>query len=334
MIKVFQKSVSVLFVFCLFFSTQLIQAAEALKVEFDDMFFQSQVHVQEPSLGGIDPLLWRVGFTSRFVQWAHIKASVGASQLLYRPYWAAPNAESVSMTDVTGTIHTYFGDIYAGQFRIPWGLQSQDETELWLPRTLLYERGFFPLRDTGVGFHVDLDGHYMDLAVHNGEGANLTSNQDNRVFVTGQWGLKGPAHSNLGLSATSGRFIAIGTPYETRIRGLNAFFGFNIFGLGLQLEGSIFQTFSQIENTDSLIWHADLEHPIFENINLIGRYEQLNPNTKVVSNVMGRGYLGGEYHSKDNVSRLFLFFVKNNESIRENPNDMFLLIWRLAPAAQ
>jgi hypothetical protein len=304
------------------------------QVELDDMFLQSQARFQEPSRGGMDPLLWRVGFTSRFVPWAHIKASVGASQLLYRPTWSQQPTESVSPTDVTGTLHTLFGDVYAGQFRVPWGLQSVDESELWLPRTLLYEKGYFPLRDAGVGFHVDLDGFYMDLAAHNGEGGGLTSNPDNRVFATGQWGVKGPANSNLGLSATAGRYIANGSFSETRMRGANAFFGFNIFGLGLQLEGSIFQTFSQTENTDAVIWHGDIEHPLSENVNLIGRYEQYNPNTKVVTNILGRGYLGGEYHSKDGVSRLFLFLVKNNESLQENPNDTILLTWRLAPPLQ
>ncbi len=312
-----------------------MQLGETTKLKsilsMNDIFLQSQFRTGEPSYGILDNPQWRLGLESRFAQWIDIEGSFGSNQFLYRPRWSFTPTESVNLIDLKGTLHTLIGDIYVGQFRIPWGLWgSIDEEQLWLPRNLLFEKGYFLLRDVGVGFHTNFEGYYMNLAAHNGEGAGL-SNYDNRMFVTGQWGYQGPANIDFGVGATAGRLgIPVATT-ETQIRGANAYFGFNIFGLGLQIEGSVIETHNETGNIDTVAWHADAQHPVSDRINLITRYEQLNPNSKTAANVLGRGYLGGEFHSRDNISRLFVYIIKNNESLIETPNDEFRIIWRITP---
>lgn len=301
---------------------------------FDRLFFQPEAQINEPSQGGPGPLLWAVGLKSGFSQWTDIRVSVGSPQMVFLPYWAATNNNFVSLLDGVGTIHGSVGDLYAGQFLVPWGIEGTTEEEnLFFPRTLLYQNGQFPLRDIGAGFKTDFDGYYMNVAAHSGVGPNQSST-DNRVFVTGQFGYKGAAHSNVGISLTEGRVAQPFLTPEMKMRGGNAFFGFHIFGLGLQIEGSYFQTINQNLTADILAWHADIEHPISNSINIMARYEQLNPNILLGANVLGRGYIGGEWHSQDNVSRFFLFGIKNNESQQEVPNDGILAIWRFTPPTE
>jgi hypothetical protein len=302
------------------------------QIFLNDILFQPQARISEPSKGGVDPLLWLVGVKTQFVSWVDVRGSIGSSSLLGRPSWSPQPTESVSLIEMKGTLHSFIGDIYAGQTLVPWGLEGQTlESQLWLPRSLLYENGVFPLRDIGAGFKTESDGFYMNIMVHNGEGGGLSNNQDNRMFFTGQWGYMGPVHTNFGVSATAGH---IGLPYaqtSTKVRGGNMFFGFNIFGLGLQLEGSYVQTITDAATSDNFSVHSDIEHPISNHFNFIGRWEEQNPNTRATSNVQSRVYGGLEFHSVDNFSRLFLFAVKNYENITEIPNDEIRLIWRIAP---
>ena len=300
-------------------------------IQLEDIFAQVQGRVAEPSTGGFSPILWKLGAGAQFNSWLSLDTSVGASQLLYLPNWSTPPSDSVSLLDLKAQMMTDFGDFYAGQFQIPWGLEgTSDEAALWLPRSMFYEKGALPLRDIGGGFKTDYDGYFMNVAAHNGLGAGVTNNT-NRLFVTGQTGYRGKAHSVVGLSLTAGHIISPLTSMDTKVRGANAFYGFNIFGLGLQLESSVIESKTDAQTTDVLAWHADLQHPLSDHINLIYRYEAYNPNLRVSSNVLSRGYIGGEIHSADNFSRLFLFLVKNNESQSETPNDEIQLAWRVSP---
>jgi hypothetical protein len=301
----------------------------------NDVFFQPTIRAIEDGKGGIDPLQWAIGAKTNFASWVDVVGSIGASQLLYRPFWTQSQTTGpVVLVDFVGTLHTLLGDVYAGQTLVPWGLQGQTkESQLWLPRDLFYENGAFPLRDVGVGLRSELNGVYMNVMAHNGEGADL-GDQDNRMFLTAQWGLLGSANTNLGLSLTAGRVAQPLVPNELHVRGGNVFFGFNVFGLGLQLEGSYIQYISDPQTVDTFAYHADLEHPITSNINFIGRFEQYNPNTRVTSNILGRAYVGGEYHSKNNSSRLFLFAINNSETQNPYPSNEIRLTWRISPPTE
>lgn len=302
------------------------------QIILSDFYFQPQVRSIEGGQGGIDPLAWYLGAKTNFASWVDFQVSVGASSLLYRPTWA-PNQTigPIAVIDALATLHTLIGDVYAGQTLVPWGLEGQTkETQMWLPRDLLFENGAFPLRDVGVGIKTESNGFFMNLMAHNGEGAD-SGDVDNRMFLTSQWGISGPANSTFGISATAGRVAAPLMVSEEHIRGGNTFFGFNIFGLGLQAEGSYLQYITVPQTIDTFAWHVDLEHPITSHINFIGRYEQYNPNTRMTSNIQTRAYAGGEYHSKDNCSRLFLFAVQNQFSQTNGPGNQIQLAWRLSP---
>ena len=304
------------------------------QIILNDFYFQPQIRAIEGGQGGIDPLAWLLGAKTNFASWVDFQVSVGAKSLLYLPTWAPVPVQSmgpIAVIDAVATLHTLIGDVYAGQTLVPWGLEGRvKESQLWLPRDLFFENGAFPLRDVGVGIKTELNGFYMNLMAHNGEGAD-SGDVDNRMFLTAQWGFLGPANSTFGISATAGRVASPLVVNEEHIRGGNTFFGFNIFGLGLQAEASYLQYISTPQEVETFAWHTDVEHPITEHINFIGRYEQYNPNTTVTSNIQTRAYAGGEYHSKDNSSRLFLFAVQNVQSFTNTPVGQIQLAWRLSP---
>jgi hypothetical protein len=300
-------------------------------VKIDETFLQVQGRVAEENISGVQSPGFKLGVKATPSTWLTINSSVGSSSYLYLPNWSQPQSSSVSVIDLKAQVYTDVADFYAGQFLVPWGLEgTRDESELWLPRSLFYEKGVFPLRDIGAGFRTDYDGYFMNLATHNGLGAGVTNNTA-RYFLTGQWGYHGRAQSSLGVSATIGHIAYPIVSQENKIRGVNLFYGFNIFGLGLQLEGSAIETRSDSLVTDSLTWHGDIQHPVSDHINLVSRFESYNPNLRVSSPVLNRIYLGCECHSLDGTSKLFIFAVKNLETIGENPNDEIQVAWRLSP---
>jgi hypothetical protein len=325
----------------------LTGAVKALKL--NETFFQPKAYIAEESLGGLQPIDWSFGLKTSLSNSLSFKASLGASGLLFPPAWSQSNTNqsnqasanqnalsNVSLLDATVEVFTDLGDLYGGQFLIPWGLEGTTfESDLFLPRSLFYERGIFPLRDIGAGFKTDYNGYFMNLAVHNGSGP-LNLNNSGRIFATGQWGYRGAAHSAVGLSATVGHLSSNSilnstVSQEEKIRGLNLFYGFHIYGLGLQFEASGIETRSDSLVTDSLSVHGDIEHPITDHLGFIGRYETLNPNLRVGAQVLSRAYAGCDIHSGDQLSRFFIFLVKNMESQNQTPGDEVEVAWRITP---
>src|ERR1700728_1481676 len=71
---------------------------------FDRLFLQPEAQLNEPSTGGLGPLLWAVGLKSEFAPWVDVRASVGATQLLYLPTWATAPSGFVTLVEGVGTV--------------------------------------------------------------------------------------------------------------------------------------------------------------------------------------------------------------------------------------
>src|SRR5258708_2752866 len=128
-------------------------SSQSAPVYINRLYLQPQARLNEPSQGAWGPIFWAAGLKTRFSNWMDVQAVFGSSNLLYRPSWTPASTETVSLIEGVGTVHAVFGDLYAGQFLVPWGLEgTTEEEELFFPRSLLYERGQFPLRDIGAGF--------------------------------------------------------------------------------------------------------------------------------------------------------------------------------------
>jgi hypothetical protein len=321
--------------FVLLFSLNAFSAEGPSLISFKEIYLQETIRAAEQTQGGFDPFQWKLGVEGKLQSDLQVNMSIGQTALLYRPNWiTASGGETVSLLEAQVLFKTSVVDIYAGQTLIPWGEEgSKEENELFIPRSFLYEKGLLPLRDLGAGVIARYEGLYFDIFAHSGEGGGYQQAGDNRLFVTGQWGYETPTEDRFGVSVTGGRYLSAASLSETRLKGGNMFFGLHIFSAYLEAEASYFQSFvttaGATTQTDLMAWHGDLQLPASENVNLLYRYEQYNPNLKVASNILGRGYFGVEWHSRNSFSRFFIFLVKNNESLQETPNDELRLTWRI-----
>lgn len=303
-------------------------AAKPFEVSGHDLLIQPEGVVSETGERRIRPLKARVGLQGDG-GWIKAYLSAGSSSLLGAPRWQQGTPSEFGVVDAYGELSAVAGSVRAGQFRIPFGLEgSTEESQLWFPRSLIYSLGYWPQYDVGVSGRTDWKNFFSNLSVYQGEGAGA-SRTDNEFFFSGVWGYKGPARSHLGFSLASGRLDSTNNQFYGRMRAINAFFGFNIFGLGLQTEATFIQQFQGARDLEVLGWHADLEHPIFDNFDCLIRYEQLYPDRVASSNYLGRGYFGVEIYDDQKQSRFFIFGVKNWEDPSVN-NDEVLISWRFA----
>lgn len=304
-----------------------ISTAAPPPVRWDDIYLLLMGRAAEGSQGGLSTPDWKLGASTKWDSRFSAELTIGASSLLFRPRWYSSSTRNlVDLLEAKGTYQTSILDVYGGEFLLPWGLEGQTtEQDLEFPRSLLYEQGLFPLRDSGVGVKASAEGFYFDLSAHSGAGSVSNSN---RIFVTGQWGYRTPHQSGLAISATSGRYMSTASAVtETVLRGGNIFLKFNVMQLLAQLEGSYFQNVTGTAETAELAWHGDLKWPISDHVTLLGRYEQYNPNTRVNLNIIGRGYLGAEWFISNRTSRVLFYLIKNNESQQEYPNDEVRVSW-------
>ncbi|MBK9294133.1 MAG: hypothetical protein IPM57_06760 [Oligoflexia bacterium] len=312
--------------FIVFFFSVVVNAQDikTSQIEFDKAYLQAAGSIKEVSQGGFYEPQFNVGVKGIFSKSLDMKLSVGTASLLSKPNWISSGSEKISLVDAVATYRTNYIDFYAGQFLIPWGLEgTTSEADLFFQRTLLYENGYFILRDYGFGMRAQNSGFSFDLSAHSGEGGG-SYNSDNKLFVTGQWSYQTPMQTSIGLSLTQGHYD------NTQLRGANLFFKFNFANIKLMIEASGFQSIFNSVQTDWLAWHGDIIYHASDEINLLARYEQYNPNFQEVQNVLGRGNLSLEWHNRDSSSRLFFSFLKNNESLNESPNDEYRITWRIA----
>lgn len=299
----------------------------AQSIRLSHVFFEARGGPQENQTSRFQ-MLGQLGVEGKFAPWLEMDISVGTQNMFFAPNWVTAPSEQLLIHEFQGTFKTFMGDFYAGQFKVPFGFGNISEDKLWFPRTLFYEQGLLPLFDQGMGFRVARPDVFMDLAVHTGEAGLGTS--DDRYFTTGQWGYRGGANSRMGVSLSTGN-VLLGTT-QTKHSLANVFFGFDIGGLGLQAQATRGRLKTSTTESNFIFWNIDVQHPLSDSVNLIGRYEQYDPTLNNSSGtLLGRTYLGLEVHTQYRMARLFLYFVKNTERDQEVPNDEAFVAFRMAP---
>src|ERR1017187_144191 len=70
--------------------------------DIENVFLKAQGRVSEEVGTTVDPLQWQLGVKGRFSSYLDFHVSMGATSLLYLPYWVAPVTKQVSMIDGFG----------------------------------------------------------------------------------------------------------------------------------------------------------------------------------------------------------------------------------------
>ncbi|MCB0412505.1 MAG: outer membrane beta-barrel protein, partial [Bdellovibrionales bacterium] len=216
------------------------------------------------------------------------------------------------------------------------------ESELYFPRSLLFEQGVVALRAVGVEFETSHNGFFTSLAVHNGEAGEV---EDHRTWVTAKWGWQDRNKLRLGFSGQTGSTEPTATSSSTATVKLgNADFAqdalWRIGSLFVHWHPSDFQMFlefhkgevvqSEVLQGRFVGAHLDLIWQFTERWKVMGRWDQFDLNSKVAGDVQKLATLGVSFSNNTHTSEVFLYASKNIEEV-DLPNDELRLQWRLTP---
>jgi hypothetical protein len=258
------------------------------------------------------------------------KVSVGSRRLLVVPARLGVDDTSFGLVEAFGQAETRFGTFRAGLIPIFFGLEAGDyEYQNLFPNSLLFQNRLLLRRDQGASYAMSYNDFHTFIAVHNGEAGN---DLDERYFVTGRWSFTGPAKSEMGVSGSAGQSVDRFTLVEERIRSGNAFFGFNIYGLGLGAEGTMSTHFVRGNfSKQVLAWHVDAEFPIWQPVGLQLRYDFLDPDHSVRNDTRKDLTFGFNWHNRYKTSTLFLLATTEWIEGEAQNHNYGQIIWRLTP---
>jgi hypothetical protein len=258
----------------------------------------------------------------------------GPKFMLLKPArYGEPVSRDLSTVEAYGQLDTGLGVLRAGLVPIAYGLDGlKDESRQSFPDNLFYQKAFLQKRDYGASYFLSHNNFTTVFAVHNGESAMDT---DNRYWMTGRWSYEGPAASQVGVSASTGRWVDQVTLKEQRIRMGNVFAGFEIYGLGLAAEGNMLSSFSGDSlDHQSYEWHVDLEHPLWSGFGLQMRYDFLEPAHDVLNDQVREFTYGFNWHYHYWNSILYALGATRWEEGDSMPHASAMVVWKLTPLTQ
>ena len=149
---------------------------------FSDLTLRPRAYVGEISQGGVDVEESLVGFEWNYEDQFYGKIKLGSSDNIVRPFYYDPKTKpEYSVVEAYAELPSAYGTFRLGMLPIHFGLEGGDlESELFLPRSLIYQRGLVGLRDFGAQFYIEHKGFFNELTAHNGEGG---PQEDGRTWL-------------------------------------------------------------------------------------------------------------------------------------------------------
>lgn len=242
-------------------------------------------------------------------------------------------SRELGIVEAFGEVDSGLGIARAGLIQLPYGSEAtKDESQAVFPDDLFTQSAFLQRRDYGVSYFIVHNNFTTSFAVHNGESA---PDEDRRYWLTGRWSYLGPMGSEVGVSASTGRWIDISTSREQRIRIANLFGGFNIYGLGLLVEGNLISVFEQeVFTRQGFGWHVDLQHPLWNKTGLQVRYDYLEPHHGIFNDQVRELTYGISYFSKYRNSAVYVLGTTRWEEGSSEAHSGAQVVWKLTPLSQ
>lgn len=307
---------------------------------FSDFSMSPRISVAEPSSGGITLKESWIGF--EWVKDENLRAelSFGTADLRAPAIWFSSDDQELEIIEAYVEGRSDYLDIRAGFLDIPHGYEgSVPEWEWMIPATRARRMGWFIRRDYGLEIKAQRGRFTTSFTVHNGESA---SNDDQKMWYTGLWRVQGDQGwgvlwtasfglttpvSTAGSEAATEGFIFDKTKAAKIRMGTMALFrkwdrNFALIEYG---RGDAIQ--NEIKNPYE--WgHVDMSYNLSEDIHILGRYEKNHSNLKLKSTIKNSYGLGFAFSSKDRLSMMSLYVIKNQE-LNQTTNDELLFTFRL-----
>lgn len=324
------------------FLSPLAQAREQLgQLKVDNLILRPQFRLTEPAFGDFE-----IGESLFAVRWemdTQISAvfAVGSESLLGTSrHFAEEVNETIGFVEAYGQYEFDYGRIRAGLQPVGFGLDGNlHESDLSLPRSLIFQERLSSLRDIGVSYAIDYNHFFTQLMVHNGES---NTNTDGRLWYTANWGWMLPGRWRIGFAGQTGTTKPDSTelsndnlagvdplrPAQWRMGG--PFVLWTPHNWRVAFEGYMGEVLQDEKETKFSAGYLLLSY-VTSWWSVDFRYDQFDPNHDLDGNLQSQVSLGLGLISERRTSRLYLVGTKVFEEGHQIPNDILRLIWHLTP---
>lgn len=312
------------------------------ELKIHDVLLRPQFILKEPQEG-----TFKMGESSFALRWELEETfrgviRVGSRELMNASARYTPLLnEDVTLVEAFGEFNSPYGRFRMGRIPTDFGLEGKMwERELIFPRAMLFRERIVALRDIGASYFVSYNDFYTGLVVHNGES---DSDQDGRMWYTGQWGYQFP-NLDLGFSGQTGSTTPASSSASTdtlasvdvtknskwRLGGLYLDWTPRNWRLSFEAYGGERE---QVENVRRFATgHVDLAHNLSETFAIAVRYDLFDPDLKISTNLVQEASLALTLSNKTHSSNLILIGTQVFEESNEVPNNEIRLIWSLSPS--
>lgn len=311
-------------------------------LSIEELLVQPRFTAQEPSKGYFDISKSQISF--EWVKQGGLSAVVrlGSQELIGIPQFLEADVnKQLGLFEAYGQFRGVYGDLRMGL--VPTGFSIEGSTrqsQLMLPRSLLYRQRLSLLRDYGVSFFTQFSGWSTLTTIHNGEGGE---SKDGKTWVTMNWEWSDREFFKWRVSATAGAVSPLAMQNTTStLAGLDktkeVFWRLGTVSMEWKPHNwySLFEFYyGEKEQEQEVVkfaaGHIDLAYRFNKKWQVYLRWDQLEPNGNVEDDQVSEYSMGMAYIGEHENSRwLFLGTVVEEEGAPVNDN-RFLMEWRLTP---
>ena len=329
------------------------QGADRLgQLEVSDLLLEPTIFYGEPKVGQFQP-----GNSILGVSWIRDsvisgKIAVGTKALLGAPArYGSVNDQELGIVEGYAQADSYLGRVRLGLVPLAFGLEGGAvEARLRFPRSLLFQKRLFPLRDYGLSYAIDWNGYFSEWQLHNGEaGRDL----DNQTWFTATWGYRPSAKFRVGASAQVGRTTILSTNptgalssssagldvnQPSKIRAGNAFVDFTVGQVSVAVEataGEIAQDPGPSGGNSSFGGgHADAYWTFSEAFAGLARWDQYVAKSDARGTDWAQAAtVGIAYRQPYETSVVYLYATKTWQKSAAQDDHSVRLVWRITPYA-
>lgn len=265
----------------------------------------------------------------------------GAASLRGKPlfYDQNKNQNDLDLLEAYGEYEGLLGRIRLGLIPLELGQEGVlKDSELIFPRSQIYSRGIFGLRDFGLNYFITYNRFFTGITVHNGESG---PNVDNKTWYTARWGydfrkLRLEAFGQTGSTtpdSTTGSTLNVARFDPTkaskwRMGGFYADWVPSSFRMSMEvITGDVQQ---EKESHRFASGHMDLGQ-MGKRFGLFFRYNPFDPDLKKDNDALHNLSLAMVMVNPSQTSKVILMGTKSFEEGRQIPNDEVRLIWSATP---
>lgn len=312
------------------------------ELKIHDLLIRPNFMLKEPHNGAFS-----VGESSFALRWEleHTYAGVVrvGPKTLMNPLarYTATVEEDIMLVEAYAEIYGAYGRARLGRLPIGFGHEGEQwERQLIFPRSLLFQRRLMMLRDVGFSYEIEHNRFYTGMTVHNGES---DTDKDGRVWYTARWGYRterfdvgfsGQTGSTkpTATSASTDTFAGVDPLKEAKWRMGGLFASMNYAKWDWVIEAYLGEREQEKQVVKYSTGHTDLSHQFTDEFSAHIRYDFLDPNNTVKTDLERQVSLALVLSNKTHSSNIILVGTKVLEQAGQVNNDELRLIWSLSPS--